>query len=149
MEAVILHARKQWDYFFKVSRVSFFQARILKSVKSLLRCSVMRFQSQWTQCRRWGREGPGTKLCRGLERNKARLKQKAWWSWDRGSRIKRERRLNKIPDIIECIRETTEDERKMWKIQKKKIKRCKKKKRKIHGIRLTSKANYSYIIIVM
>ena len=63
MEAVILHARKQWDYFFKVSRESFFQARILKSVKSLLSRSVMRFQSWWTQCRRGGREGPGTKLC--------------------------------------------------------------------------------------
>ena len=52
MEAVILHARKQWDYLFKVSWENFFQARILKSVKSLLSCSVMRLQSQWTQCGR-------------------------------------------------------------------------------------------------
>lgn len=45
MEAVILHAKKQWDYFFTLPRKKYSQPRILNPVKSLLSCNIMRFKS--------------------------------------------------------------------------------------------------------
>ena len=141
MEAVILSARKQWDYFFKVSRESFFQARILKSVKSLLSRSVMRFPSQWTHCRRGGREGPGTKLS-----SRAREEQS---QTEAGSLMVLGQRLQNKErgKTQQNTRYNREHERNNWGWKKKYRKRKQKvvqKRKEIHGIRLTSKVNHSY-----
>lgn len=136
MEAVILHARRRWDYLFKVSWENFFQARILKSVKSLLSCSVMRLQSQRTQCGRWGREGPGGKLC-----SRAREEQtqtEAGSLMVLGQRLQNQER-GKTQQNTRYHRVHEGNNWRWKKNTEKENKKLYKKRKGIPGIRLTSK----------